>query len=299
MEENNASLEVNIPKRKNKKIIILIIALTVLVVMAAIVGGSFFVNKDISGAWLLVVNPELPVATADEIPESERVYYIFEKPDRYGKGNCNLCYQGAMEKLTFQLSEENKTQKINLGVEDMEYVITGSKLLGNAKLTIIYPEYTDANTAVTYEAQKYIFKQAKNPMYENQSYKDYETDKKLLEEKWTSKERSLSYFHYSIPYVETIKFKDNGVMIIHYESDELLLDRYMFYAYTAKNNQLTFSLVTDKETKYAISYKMDEKGNLKFENDTTSASIFADEFFGDFTFYAEKNLPQPTTASAK
>ena len=83
--------------------------------MAAIVGGSFFVNKDISGAWLLVVNPELPVATADEIPESERVYYIFEKPDRYGKGNCNLCYQGAMEKLTFQLFEENKTQKINLG----------------------------------------------------------------------------------------------------------------------------------------------------------------------------------------
>ncbi|MCM1231364.1 MAG: hypothetical protein NC489_14680 [Ruminococcus flavefaciens] len=74
-------------------------------------------------------------------------------------------------------------------------------------------------------------------------------------------------------------------MIIRYYSEDLLLDRYMYYAYTAEDNTLLFSLVTDKETKYQASYTFDNDGNLKFENDDTSSSIFADSFFSDVTYY--------------
>ncbi|MBQ2825155.1 MAG: hypothetical protein IJF19_02670 [Clostridia bacterium] len=280
---------------KNKKMLIFFAVLGVLLIAGLIVGGSFLIPKDIAGAWELVVNPEVPEATADEVNDADKVYYVFDKPDRYGRGEYRTCYQGGVEHFVYELLKEDSVNKINLGTEDMEYKISGSKLLRNAELTIIYPQYTDESTGVSYEAQEYIFKQAKNPRYEKQSYKDYETDSKLLYEKWTSNERTLAYYFYSIPYVETVEFTDDGIMVIRYESSDLALDRYMYYAYTAKDGTLTFSPVTEKETKYTVGYEFDENGNLKFINDTTVNSIFADAFFGEFAFYTSENLPEPTT----
>lgn len=281
---------------KSKKIAILLILLGVVLLAAGVIGASFVLPKSISGAWELVINPELPVATRDEIPESEKVYYVFDKADRYGRGECRLCYQSGVEHLKYELLQEDGVQKVNLGAEDMEYIITGSKLLGNAKLILNYPGYSDEDTGAYFDAQEYVFEQAENPVYEKSSYKDYEADKKLIN-KWTSNERTLAYYYYNIPYTQTVEFNENGVMIIRYESADLGLDRYMYYAYTAENGELTFSLVTDKETKYTVSYDFDKTGNLKITNDTTENSIFADAFFGDFTFYTAENLPKPTEAS--
>jgi len=282
---------------KNKLILLISVLLGIVLLGSGVIGASFIIPKSITGAWQLVVNPEVAAATDDEVPESERVYYVFDKADRYGRGEYRLCYQGGVEYLEYELMEKDSVKKVNLGAEDMEYIITGSKLLNNAKLTLVYPGYTDENTGETYEAQKYIFVQAKNPLYEKASYKDYEVDKKLVGE-WVNNQRSLSYYYYAFYYTQTVDIKDNGVMVIRYESEDLGLDRYIYYSYTAKDNELTFSLVTDKESKYTVAYEFDENGNLKFIDDTTTASIFADAFFGDFTFYTPENLPTPTEASA-
>lgn len=283
---------------KSKKLLIILIVLGVILIVAGAVGASYLLPKGITGAWELVINPEVAVSTADEIPEADKAYYVFDKPDRYGRGEYHTCYQGGVEYYKYELMEENKVKKINLGSEDMEYRVTGSKLLGDAKLTIIFPEYTDETTGVSYEAQEYVFEYAKNPDYVNQSYKDYVIDNGIVGEKYTSNERSLTYYYYNIPYTQTLEFTKSGVMIIHYESADLGLDRYMYYAYTAKDNELTFSLVTDKDTKYTVAYEVDESGNLKFSDDITSSSIFADAFFGDFVFYTQDNLPKVTEASS-
>lgn len=286
-------------EHKSKKLLFLFVILGVIVILAGVIGLSFVLPKNISGAWELVINPEVPVATADEIPEGDRAYYVFDKPDRYGRGEYHTCYQGGVEYYKYELMEENKINKINLGSENMEYKITGSKLLGNAKLTIIFPAYTDESTGTSVQAQEYIFSQAKNPDYAKRSYKDYKTDSALTDKKWTSNERTLLYYYYEIPYTQTVEFTNKGVMTIRYESADLGLDRYMYYSYTTNENELTFSLVTDKDTKYTVSYELDHKGNLKFSNDITANSIFADAFFGDFTFYTPENLPEPTEASAQ
>ena len=283
---------------KSKKLLIILIVLGVILIVAGAVGASYLLPKGITGTWELVINPEVAVSTADEIPEADKAYYVFDKPDRYGRGEYHTCYQGGVEYYNYELMEENKVKKINLGSEDMEYRVTGSKLLGDAKLTIIFPEYTDETTGVSYEAQEYVFEYAKNPDYVNQSYKDYVIDNGIVGEKYTSNERSLTYYYYNIPYTQTLEFTKSGVMIIHYESADLGLDRYMYYAYTAKDSELTFSLVTDKDTKYTVAYEVDESGNLRFTNDTTANSIFADAFFGDFVFYTQDNLPKVTEASS-
>ena len=73
-------------------------------------------------------------------------------------------------------------------------------------------------------------------------------------------------------------------MTIRYKSADLALNRVMYYAYTVSDRKLTFSPVTDKDTKYTVSYGFDKNGNLKFTEDKTSASIFADAFFSDVTY---------------
>ncbi len=277
-----------------KKLTVLIVA-AVLVLAVIVVGMHFLTLKNFTGAWELTTNPELTQATDDQIDDSDRVYYIFEKSDKFGKGEWATYYDGGVEYYEYELSQIDTTDKVNLGSVDLEYKFSGSKLLGNAQLTLIYPEYTDESTGETVEAQEYVLTQAKNPEYEKQSYDEYNTDDKLIGE-WATNERSLSYFHYSIPYTETVSFTDDGVMIIRYESVELALDRYMYYSYTAEESQLTFSLITDKENKFTVKYEFDESGNLKFVEDTTDGSIFADQFFGDFTFYTPDDLPEPIQA---
>lgn len=281
----------------NKKLRLLFgVILVALLLGAVVIGASFIFSKNISGAWELVENPEVMVATADEITDGNSVYYVFDKPDRYGRGKYSTFYQGGVEQYNFELLEEDSVEKINLGTENMEYKITGSKLLGNAKLTIIYPEHTDEMTGLKTEASKYVFKQAEEPSYEKQSFEDFDVDKSLIGT-WINNERTLSYYQYTYTYEQSVEIKDNGIMIIRYKSEELLLDRYMYYAYTADSSKLTFSLVTDKNTKYTVPYGIDEKGNLKFTNDDTTASIFADAFFGDSTFYKEENIPGITATS--
>ena len=177
-----------------------------------------------------------------------------------------------------------------MGTEDLEYSINGVRIFGNATFTVTYPEHKDEQTGQTIPAQDYVFTQARSPHYEKEPYNSFETDESLVGE-WTATDRMLSYYAYTLSYIETIKFCDNGIMIIHYISDDLALDRYMYYAYTAKDGELTFSPVIDKNTKYSVSYVFDDDGNLNFSGDNTSTSIFADEIFSDAVFYAQENLP--------
>lgn len=295
IKDNSVTENTGKSKKKSALRLIIIIAAVLVLAAAAVVGGSFLVPKSVEGAWELTVNPEVLASTADEAEEADKVYYVFEKPDKYGKGNWKTCYASGVEHYKYELSEEGSVEKINLGSVDLEYSITGSKLLGNAKITLIYPEYTDESTGVKYEAEEYVLEQAKDPDYEHSSYNDFKVDEKLLGE-WANNERTLSYYYYSLTYTETVSIEDNGVMTIRYESSDLGLDRYMYYAYTADGSKLTFSPVTDKDTRYTIAYEFDDD-NLEFLDDNTSASIFADAFFGGFTFYRPENLPEPSLAS--
>lgn len=266
----------------NKKIPIISISVAaVALAFAGIALYSFFAPGTIDGGWEMIVNPEISKATADEVEAKDKVYYSFDKTDDYG-GKYKTYYQGGVEEGSYKLSEKDNKKYINLGTEDLEYSITGSKLFGRAKLTITYPETTDEQSGTTTTAQDYVFVQAKAPDYENESYSTFNTDKELLAQ-WAGS-RKLTYLTTEIPYSESIKFDDKGIMTIHYKSDELLLDRYMYYAYTAQDGELKFSPVTEKDNQYSVKYKIDKEGNLLFTEDKTDGSIFADEFFSDATY---------------
>ncbi len=288
--------DVNHKKKKlSKKLTVTISLIACLVIAGGVLLNSFLTPKTIEGSWELVVNPEIAEATADQIEDKDRVYYVFEKPNQYGQGEYKTIFDGGIEHYDYELSEDNGVEKVNLGASDLEYKITGSKMLGNAKMVITLPAYTDEQTGQKSQAQEYVFKQEKAPDYEKESYDDFDIDSKLISE-WATNERSVEYYMYSLPYTQTVTFNDNGIMTIHYESEDLALDRYMYYAYSAKDKSLTFSLVTDKDTKYTVKYDFDENGNLIFVDDKTSGSIFADAFFGEFTYYTPENLPEPTNS---
>ncbi len=283
-------------KFRNKKLIITIIIIAVLLVAGA-VAYIFLAPKTISGDWQLKVNPEISSdATPDEIENSDKSYYKFSSPDEYGDGTYKTYYQGGIEEGEYKLSEKDGKKYIDMGAGEFEYTISGSKILKNAKLTVTYPEYTDEETGETYPKQEYVFCQTKAPDYEKETYDSFEKDEKLLGQ-WATNERFVEYYMYTIPYVETLDFKENGIMIIHYESEDLALDRYMYYAYTTNNGELEFSLVTDKMFKQKVEYEFDENGNLNFVDDNTVKSIFFDEVFGSCTYYKPENLPKPTIQS--
>lgn len=263
-------------KIQKKKWVIVVLA----VIFAAVGVGGFFwlMPKSIEGEWELTVNPEVTKSTPDEANGSQKVYYTFSKPGEYGDGTYKTIYDGGVEEGSYKLSEKDGKKLINLGTEDMQYQLSGSSL------TITFPESTNEQTGQKTPAQDYVFNRAKAPEYDKESYDSYDTDKALTA-KWVTKERKLTYYTSELSYTETVAFTENGIMSIHYESRDLALDRYMYYACTAKDGKLSFSPVTDKKTKYSVSYKFDKDGNLQFTNDKTSGSIFADEFFSGVTYH--------------
>ncbi len=266
---------------KKKRIIILVV-IAVILIIAGIIAYAFLAPKSIEGDWEMIVNPEVRKATPDEAESSERVYYSFNKPGEYGDGTYKTFFDGGVEKGEYKLSEKDGKKYINMGTEDLEYTVSGSRLFGTAKLTITYPEKTDEETGQSAPAQDYVFSQAKAPDYEKESYSSFMTDDLLVGE-WVTNERTLSYYVYNLSYTETVNFDDKGIMTIRYESADLMLDRVLYYAYTAENGTLTFSSVTDKETQYTVGYGFDD-GNLRFKDDMTSDSIFSDAFFSDVIY---------------
>lgn len=278
---------------KKKKIILIPVIATALIAGALIIClikinakqtvSDDTINGDtISGDWEMIVNPEITNITSNETDNSQKVYYTFSEPGKYGDGEYKTIFDGGIEAGEYKLSEKDSKNYINMGTVDLEYKIEGSEL------TVTYPESSDEQTGEKIPAEDYVFTRTKAPEYENESYDSFETDKALIAE-WVTEERFLSYYANELSYTETVEFLENGVMVIKYYSEDLLLDRYMYYAYTVENNTLLFSLVTDKETKYKVSYTLDNDGNLKFENDETSSSIFADAFFSDVTYYHKEN----------
>lgn len=259
-----------------KKLLIILIAVVVLVA-AGITVYLLFAPKSLSGDWEMVVNPELSKATPDEAESAKKTYYTFSQPGEYGDGEYKTIYDGGIEKGEYKLSEKNGKKYINMGTDDLEYRIEGSTL------TITYPARTDEQTGKKLSAQDYVFNSAKAPDYENEPYDSYLTDNSLLYE-WETKDRTLDYYANKLSYTETVKFNGNGVMTIHYKSKDLALDRYMYYAYSADNNKLTFSLVTDKNKKNTVSYKIEKDGTLKFTGDKTASSIFSDAVFSDAVY---------------
>lgn len=285
-------------KRINKKRIIILIVIALVLVIAGVLAFAFLTPKTIEGDWELIVNPETSDATPDEAAsDGGKAYYTFSKPGEYGDGTYKTYYDGGVEEGTYKLSEKGGKKMIDMGTGELEYTITGSKLFGSGKLTIIYPEQIDELTGQTTPAQEYVFAPAKAPNYEKEAYDSFETDKALIAE-WVTNERTLSYYIYELSYKETVKFRDSGIMTIRYESADLALDRTMYYAYTTEDNTLTFSLVTDKETTFTVRYAIDADGNLRFTEDNTSSSIFADAVFGDATYYTPDRLPEPQSEQA-
>ena len=268
---------------KNKKTV-LFFALAIALIACTLVSCKNVKDEPqtISGDWKMIVNPEITNSVSDEVNGSQKVYYSFSEPGKYGDGKYKTIFDGGIEEGEYKLSEKDGKSYINMGTEDLEYKIMDSKL------TITYPESSDEQTGEEIPAEDYVFSRAKAPEYENESYESFETDKSLIAE-WVTEERTLSYYTNELSYTETVEFLESGVMIIKYYSEDLLLDRYMYYSYTTEDNILSFSLVTDKETRYKVSYTLDKDGNLKFENDETSSSIFADAFFSDVTYYHKED----------
>ncbi len=282
--------------QNHKKGVIIAVIVLIVLIAAGAIAYAFLAPKTVEGGWELIVNPETSQATPDETEKSsrEKVFYIFSKPGEYGDGTFKTCYDGGVEEGEYKLSEKAGVRYINLGTEELVYTITGSKLFGSAKLTITFPEQTDQETGQTTPAQDYVFAQAKAPDYEKEAYSSFETDEAFIGE-WIANTRSVPYYTYEIPYTQTVKIQKDGIMTIRYESSDLMLDRTMYFAYTAKNDALTFSLVTDKETQYTVSYTFDNAGNLTFTQDDTKDSIFSDAFFGDATYYTPEQLPEAVT----
>lgn len=263
--------------KKKKLILIIVIAAALIVGTLLICFVLMNASQTISGDWEMIVNPEITDSVSDEMNDSQKVYYTFSEPGKYGDGKYKTIFDGGIEEGEYKLSEKDGKSYINMGTEDLEYKIAGSEL------TITYPDNYDEQTGEEIPAEDYVFSRAKVPEYENEAYDSFETDKALIAE-WVTEERTLSYYTSELSYTETVEFLENGVMVIRYYSDDLMLDRYMYYAYTARDSTLIFSPVTEKQTKYQVSYTLDKDGNLKFE-DETSASIFADSFFSDVTYY--------------
>lgn len=270
-------------KSHKKRAVILAVAVVAVMALGA-VGYSFCAPRSVVGDWAMIINPEVTTATPDEIDDADRAYYTFEKMDENSEGVYRIYYDGGVEEGSYTISEKDGKKVINLGTEDLAYSITGSGLFGNLRLTFVYPEYTDEQTGQSYPAEEYVFAQAKAPEYEVMSYDAYETDESLVAE-WVTTERFVSYYDYQLSYTETVNFGDNGIMTIRYESADLALDRYLYYAYTAKEGSLTFSLVTEKEAEHTVLYGFDEEGNLHFIEEAAPTSIFADAVFSDVTYY--------------
>lgn len=272
----------------SKKLLIISCIILALLIAGCVGAYSFLSPKSVEGDWELTVNPETSKATSDEAQQNGKAYYSFGKPGEYGDGSYKTFFDGGVEEGSYKLSEKDGKKLINMGTEDLEYAISGSRLFGGLKMIITYPEQTDKQTGNTTSAEEYVFEQAKAPEYEKDAFDSFETDEQLTGE-WITKERTLTYYVNELPYTETVNFKDNGIMTIHYESADLALNRVMYFAYSAEDGKLTFSLVTDKEKEYSVSYEFDKEGNLKFTEDNTSSSIFADEFFSDVTYKASES----------
>ncbi len=267
-------------KQNPKKKILWIAGIATVFAASALVICFIRMNAEqtISGEWEMIVNPEI----TDPVSSTQKVYYTFSQPGQYGDGTYRTIFDSGIEKGGYKLSEKDGISYINMGTLDLAYKIEGSEL------TITYPESTDPQTGEKIPEEDYILKRAKAPDYETESYESFTADKALFAA-WITEERTLSYYTTELSYTETVEFLESGVMVIHYDSEDLFLDRYMYYAYTTENNTLTFSPVTDKETKYQVSYTLDENGNLRFENDAASGSIFADAFFSDVIYYPQKD----------
>lgn len=304
------------PKKINKKLIIII---TAVIVSVCLVVGSMLIfapklfskesdkenkntgtqnkntgtqNKNessvlLAGDWELTGNPEKPESTSEDGRDPGNAYYRFSKPNKYGEGTYKTYFDGGVEEGNYGLSERDGVEYIYMGTQALKFTVTESKLI------ITFPGYTDEMTGQVTPEQQYIFEKSKVPEYEKDSYDSYNIDEKLLNSFITT-ERTLEFYASDLSYTETLEFFDNGIMTIHYESEYLMLDRYMYYAYTAENNKLTFSLVTDRDTRYTVAYNFDEDGNLRFTDDNTKNSIFADAFFSTVTYYIEENLPKDT-----
>lgn len=267
--------------KKGKLILIAGIATVLIVGAIAVCLVIMNSKRTIGGDWEMIVNPEISDTAPDEGDSSRKVYYTFSEPGKYGDGEYKTFFDSGIEAGEYKLSEKDGKSYINMGTVDLEYKIEG------AELTITYPESYNEQTGEKLSAEDYVFIRAKAPEYEKEAYNSFETDNALIAQ-WITEERTLSYYASELSYTETVEFLGNGVMVIRYYSEELLLDRYMYYAYTAENGTLIFSPVTDKETKYEVSYTFDKDGDLRFENDETSSSIFSDAFFSDVTFYRKE-----------
>lgn len=266
-------------KTLNKRLILIAFIAVILIAGALVIClARMNAKQTISGDWELIVNPEITNFPSDEADSSPKVYYTFSEPGKYGDGEYKTIFDGGIETGDYKLSEKDGKSYINMGTVDLEYKIE------RAELTITYPESSDEQTGENSPAEDYVFTRAKAPEYEKEAFDSFEIDKSLIAE-WITEERTLSYYASELTYTEKVEFRENGVMVIRYYSEDLLLDRYMYYAYTAGDGTLIFSPVTDKEVKYQVSYTFDKNGELRFENDETTFSIFSDAFFSDVTYY--------------
>lgn len=284
-------------KPKKKKWLTSVIGI---VVSIFLVLGSLFIfapnlmmpKNILKGTWELTVNPDRIAEDDSKLKESDRTFYEFSKIDADGKGTWKSYNNGCVETGEFTIFKKSGKTYINLGGEDLEYKLKGNKNFNKAKFTLIYPEQKDPSTGQVFPASTYVMEQSPNPEYDKNTYNEYNTDSKILGE-WKSNERALQYFTEAIPYNQTVTFNDNGIMNIRYETEGLNILSY--YAYTVKDNKLTFSLVTDLKTKYTVEYNIDEAGNLKFVDTTTTQSpIFGDAFFGEYTYYRPDKISEST-----
>lgn len=265
----------------------------------------FFVNS-IAGTWEFKTSSVTQNASGDEVEQKVSMYYEFEEPDAQGIGTVHIYDSGLESKTSYSIATDEETGKkiINIGegsTTDLYYVIEGNKLFGNAELKITMPASTDPTTGQKIEEETIEMKQADKPKFLENSFKEYNTDDKIIG-KWENSSRVANYYGmYQAQFKQTIEFTDDGVMKISYDCPDFgMSDVTIYYSYTVKNNEITIQRATDSKKQKA---KFKVKGDkITFTDNTKDGAAIGYVYFGrifDDISYYKSGSKAAKTASAE
>lgn len=91
-------------QKLNKKRKLLLLAIITIVLIISVLIVFYFINKNsltISGEWEMIVNPE--ITESDDGDHSQKVYYTFSVPGKYGDGKYKTIFDGGIEEGDYKL----------------------------------------------------------------------------------------------------------------------------------------------------------------------------------------------------
>ncbi len=107
-------------RRLSRKKKVILIAVGVFALSVSIIVVSLSVkekSQTISGDWEMIVNPEIAETTSEDVNTSQKVYYNFSEPGKYGDGTYKTIFDGGIETGEYKLSEKDGKSYIDMGFD--------------------------------------------------------------------------------------------------------------------------------------------------------------------------------------